>query len=197
MRQRVTPFQASQLLPTEHTGLDLICWITVFSVFITEREVKDTRVFIWISFHVCVLWFLLNKLSTSEPAHQDPPAAFNSVFDPVASLTSAHSSSSSSSSSSSKVPFSFSVYCCLGNMSFFMHDVTSSSCACVCTGFCYLLRTFSGINTDYMRTNGRHGNQRPALMRNDLISEVLVKFRGKVWIEVRLRVSSTNEWKSK
>ncbi len=53
-------------------------------------------------------------------------------------------------------------------------------CVCVCTGFCYLFRTFSGINTDRVRTNSSHGDQRPVLVWHNLISEVLVKFRGKV-----------------
>ncbi len=56
-------------------------------------------------------------------------------------------------------------------------------CVCVCvyfTGFCHLFRTFSGINTVHVRTSIPHGDQRLVLMRHDLISEVLVKFRGKV-----------------
>ncbi len=37
-------------------------------------------------------------------------------------------------------------------------------CVCLSTGFCYLFRTFSGINTDRMRTNSLHGDQRTVLM---------------------------------
>ncbi len=58
----------------------------------------------------------------------------------------------------------------------------------VCTGFCYLFRTFSGINTDRMTIHSPHEEQRPVLMRHDLISKVMVEFRGKVWIEFRLRL---------
>ncbi len=51
-------------------------------------------------------------------------------------------------------------------------------CVCVCvgryTGFCYLFGTFSGINTDQMRTSSPHGDQKPVQIRHDLISEVLV-----------------------
>ncbi len=52
-------------------------------------------------------------------------------------------------------------------------------CMCVCTGFCYLFRTFSGIDTGCVRTSSSHEDQRLALMKHDLISEVLVQFRGK------------------
>ncbi len=62
-------------------------------------------------------------------------------------------------------------------------------CVCVCTCVC-------GINTYCVRTNSPHEDQRPVLERHDLISEVLVKFKGEVWMEVRLRLGCTNEWKS-
>ncbi len=62
-------------------------------------------------------------------------------------------------------------------------------CVCVCTGFCSLFRTFSGTNTDCVRINSPHGEQRSVLMRHDLICEVLVKLsRAKAQDEVRLRL---------
>ncbi len=39
-----------------------------------------------------------------------------------------------------------------------------------------------------MRTSSPHGDQRSALMRHDLMFEILVKFRGEVGTEVRLRL---------
>ncbi len=65
---------------------------------------------------------------------------------------------------------------------------------CVYTGFCYLFRTFSGINTDSMRTSSPHGDQTPVLMRQDMISEVLAKSRGEVWTEVRLQFGYGMNW---
>ncbi len=62
-------------------------------------------------------------------------------------------------------------------------------CVCVCVlFFCYLFRTLSGINTDRMRTSGPPWDQRLFLIGHDLISEALAKFRGKVHIEIRLRL---------
>ncbi len=46
---------------------------------------------------------------------------------------------------------------------------------CVCVP--YLFRTFSGINTDRVKTSSPHENRRPVLMQRDLISGVLVNFR--------------------
>lgn len=61
-------------------------------------------------------------------------------------------------------------------------------CVCVCVYiFCYLLGTFFSINTNLVGTSGRHGDQIPVLMRQNIISEVLAEVRGEVWIEVRLR----------
>ncbi len=58
-------------------------------------------------------------------------------------------------------------------------------CVCVwvrvCSGFCYLFRTFAGMNTDCVRTSSPRGEQRALLMWHDLISEVLVQVRVKAW----------------
>ncbi len=67
-------------------------------------------------------------------------------------------------------------------------------CVCVCNGFCCLFRNFSGVNTAHMRTNSPHGDQIPVLMWQDLISEVLVKFKGKVRLEIRLRLGYGINW---
>lgn len=42
------------------------------------------------------------------------------------------------------------------------------------TCFYDLMGTFPGINTDLVGTNGPHGGQRPVVMRESVISEVLV-----------------------
>ncbi len=59
---------------------------------------------------------------------------------------------------------------------------TTTVCVCVCvrTGFCYLFRAFSGINTDHEWTSKPHRDLRPVLKWHDFISEVLVEFLGKV-----------------
>ncbi len=67
-------------------------------------------------------------------------------------------------------------------------------CVCLCLCFCYLFRTFSGISTDHVRTSSPHGEWWSVLMQHDLIPEVLVKFMGKVWTEVRLRLGLGRSW---
>lgn len=49
-------------------------------------------------------------------------------------------------------------------------------CAWMCTRSCYLLGTFSDTNTDHVRTSCPNGD----LIQDIMISEVLVRFRGKV-----------------
>lgn len=58
-------------------------------------------------------------------------------------------------------------------------------CVCVCLflHLCYISGTVPGIN----RTHSPHVDQRPVLMWQNVISEVLIQFRGKLGIEVRLR----------
>lgn len=58
-------------------------------------------------------------------------------------------------------------------------------CVCVCLFLylCYISGTVPGIN----RTHSPHVDQRPVLMWQNVISEVLIQFRGKLGIEVRLR----------
>ncbi len=60
--------------------------------------------------------------------------------------------------------------------------VCVSPCVCV-LGFCYLFRTFSGINSDHMRTSSPHGDQRPVLIWHDLIFEVF-----SLWVRYELRL---------
>lgn len=50
----------------------------------------------------------------------------------------------------------------------------------VCVCFCYLIGTFSGLNTDLVRTSSPHGDQSLVLMRHNVIFGVLVKVWGKV-----------------
>lgn len=56
-------------------------------------------------------------------------------------------------------------------------------CAWMCTRSCYLLGTFSDTNTDHVRTSCPNGD----LIQDIMISEVLVRFRGKVWTGVMLK----------
>ena len=56
----------------------------------------------------------------------------------------------------------------------------ASTCVCVCVCFCYLIGTFSGINTDLVGTSSPHGDQSLVLMRENVISGVLVRVRVKM-----------------
>lgn len=53
------------------------------------------------------------------------------------------------------------------------------ACACAWDGFCDLLGTFSSIILDLISSSRPHGDQSTVLMRENVISEVLFKVRGK------------------
>ena len=71
--------------------------------------------------------------------------------------------------------------------------ICAYACVCVYTHFSYLFGSFSGINSSPVRTNSPHRDQSLVLIKQNVISEALVKFRGKVGIEIRLALGLDNE----
>lgn len=66
-------------------------------------------------------------------------------------------------------------------------------CVCLCTCFCYLWGPIL-INTDLVRTCGPHGHQKPNLMWQNVISDILVRVTAMVWIEVRFKLGFHMNW---
>ena len=81
-------------------------------------------------------------------------------------------------------------------------------CVCVCVMLvfvtCLVFRTFSSTNIDLVRTSRPHGDQSLVLMRQDVISEVLVKVREKSLVRLSsqmnvlfpLSLHSRHSWSS-
>ena len=73
----------------------------------------------------------------------------------------------------------------------FKAPVITTLCVRVFTCLCDPCRTC--INTDCVRTSRPHGDQSPVLVRQNIISEVLVKFRGLMWV-VRWTLGFVMNW---
>lgn len=50
------------------------------------------------------------------------------------------------------------------------------------------VRVFSGINTDLVKTNSPHGEHRPIVMQQNLISDIPVGIKVMGWMEFRVRL---------